>query len=92
MDELIVPHSEPSIVPTNATPMNGTSKREKEDDYGDKITKPGKKSEPIHFECKHCGCIFETDVVSMRHIWLRPDYFATCPNCHRLCCTDGDER
>lgn len=18
--------------------------------------------------------------------------FATCPNCHRLCCTDGDER
>jgi hypothetical protein len=26
----------------------------------------------------------------MRHIWLRPDYFATCPNCHRLCCTDGD--
>ena len=38
------------------------------------------------------GCIFETDVVSMRHIWLRPDYFATCPNCHRLCCTDGDER
>ena len=32
MDQLIVPHSEPSIAPTNATPMNGTSKREKEDD------------------------------------------------------------
>lgn len=34
MDELIVPHSEPSIVPVNATPMNGTSKRGKEDGNG----------------------------------------------------------
>ena len=31
MDELIVPHSEPSIVPANATTMDGTSKRGKED-------------------------------------------------------------
>ena len=31
MDELIVPHSEPSIVPVNVTTMNGTSKRGKED-------------------------------------------------------------
>ena len=31
MDELIVPHSEPSIVPVNATTVNGTSKRGKED-------------------------------------------------------------
>ena len=34
MDELIVPHSEPSIVPTNAAPMNGTSKRGKENING----------------------------------------------------------
>ena len=31
MDELIVPHSEPSIVLVNVTTMNGTSKRGKED-------------------------------------------------------------
>ena len=31
MDELIVPHSEPSIAPVNVTTMNGTSKRGKED-------------------------------------------------------------
>ena len=58
-----------------------------------KIIKPGKLKNPKdtrRFLCLNCGCIFETDVVSMRHIWLRPDYFATCPNCHRLCCTDGD--
>lgn len=55
-----------------------------------KVIKPGKEPDAFRFKCPHCGCIFETDVVSMRHIWLRPDYFATCPNCHRLCCTDGD--
>ena len=26
-----------------------------------KIIKPGRKPEPIHFECKHCGCVFEVD-------------------------------
>lgn len=55
-----------------------------------KIIKPGKTPDAFRFKCPHCCCIFETDIVSMRHIWLHPDYFATRPNCHRLCCTDGD--
>ena len=56
-----------------------------------KIIKPGKKPDAVkRFECPHCGCIFETDSVSVRHIWMRPDYFASCPTCHRLCCSCDD--
>lgn len=63
-----------------------------------KIIKPGKKPgnecDPIRFERSRCGCVFEVDAneVGARRVWAFPDYFATCPNCHRLCCTDGDER
>ena len=44
-----------------------------------KIIKPGKKPEPIHFECKHCGCIFEVDATDYgAHMGgpLSPDYAA----------------
>ena len=44
-----------------------------------KIIKPGRKPEPIHFECKHCGCIFEVDATDYGdHMGglFSPDYAA----------------
>lgn len=58
-----------------------------------KITEPKKVSDiTIRFKCPHCGSIFETDIVSTRHIWIRPELFANCPICHRLCCSAGNRR
>lgn len=57
-----------------------------------KIIKSGKVPGTFRFRRPHCGCIWETDIVSMRNIWQRPDHFADCPTCHRLCCTYGDKK
>lgn len=58
-----------------------------------KIIKPGKTSGTFRFRCHHCGCIFETDITSTRFVWDRPDHFADCPMCHRLCLAcDGDKK
>lgn len=57
-----------------------------------KIIKPGKKPEPIHFECKHCGCVFEVDVADYDADMgglLSPDYVASCPTCRRRCFSKG---
>lgn len=57
-----------------------------------KIIKPGKKPEPIHFECKHCGCVFEMDVAAYDADMgglLSPDYVAFCPTCRRRCFSKG---
>lgn len=57
-----------------------------------KIIKPGKKPEPIHFECKHCGCVFEVDVADYDADMgglLSPDYVAFCPTCRRRCFSKG---
>lgn len=57
-----------------------------------KIIKPGKEPEPIHFECKHCGCVFEVDVADYDADMgglLSPDYVAFCPTCRRRCFSKG---
>lgn len=57
-----------------------------------KIIKLGKKPEPIHFECKHCGCVFEVDVADYDADMgglLSPDYVAFCPTCRRRCFSKG---
>lgn len=59
-----------------------------------KIIKPGRKPEPIHFECKDCGCIFEVDaneVGAYRRTWDFPVYFAACPTCNNHCYSVGDK-
>ena len=60
-----------------------------------RIIKPGKEPEPIHFECKHCGCIFEVDATDYgSHMGgpFSPDYAAFCPTCHKLCFSKGNKQ
>lgn len=60
-----------------------------------KIIKPGKKPEPIHFECKNCGCIFEVDATDYgAHMGgpLSPDYAAICPTCDKWCFSKGAKK
>ena len=50
-----------------------------------KIIKPGKKPEPIHFECKHCGCVFEVNAADYDADMgglLSPDYAASVSYTH----------
>lgn len=57
-----------------------------------KIIKQGKKPEPIHFECKHCGCVFEVDATDYDADMgglLSLDYVAFCPTCRRRCFSKG---
>ncbi|WP_418932389.1 hypothetical protein [Hominenteromicrobium sp.] len=57
-----------------------------------KIIKPGKKPEPIHFECKHCGCVFEVNAADYDADMgglLSPDYAAFCPTCRKWCFSKG---
>lgn len=60
-----------------------------------KVIKPGKKPEPIHFECKNCGCIFEVDATDYgAHMGgpLSPDYAAICPTCDKWCFSKGPRK
>lgn len=60
-----------------------------------KIIKPGKEPEPIHFECKHCGCIFEVDATDYGdHMGglFSPDYVAFCPTCRERCFSQGAKK
>lgn len=71
-----------------------------------KIIKPGKKPEPIHFECKHCGCVFEVDATDNGRIFdvdatdngshmrgpFSPDYAAFCPTCRKWCFSKGAKK
>lgn len=60
-----------------------------------KIIKPGKESEPIRFECKHCGCVFEIDAADYDADMggpFSPDYAAFCPTCHKWCFSKGAKK
>ena len=60
-----------------------------------KIIKQGKEPEPIHFECKHCGYVFEVDATDYGSYvggLFSPDYFAECPTCHQFCCSCGGKK
>lgn len=60
-----------------------------------KIIKPGKKPEPIHFECKHCGCVFEVNAAKYDADMgglFSPDYAAICPTCDKWCYSKGAKK
>ena len=70
-----------------------------------KIIKPGKEPEPIHFECKHCGCVFEVGAADYDVFEVyaadydadmggpfSPDYAAFCPTCREWCFSKGAKK